>query len=202
MLRNAALRSGAGQARLASAIPFAITAATKMLRAGASHKSACSQKRREDFDGQYARSRHRSGISGRPGGDARRLRGAGGNPRPAADPGLARRPQGDCRENSGRTERCGAWSRRQDVCLQQRRLHLDTYPQRDHAGTAARRLSRRLDPARRHAVAARSRPSSPSAASMACAGRTISSSTSMAGCGSPNSASAGTATWISAASTT
>ena len=49
---------------------------------------------------------------------------------------------------------------------------------------------------------ARSRPSSPNAASMRCAGRTTSCSTSMAACGSPISASAAPARWMSAASIT
>ena len=120
----------------------------------------------------------------------------------AADPGLSRRPQGGRRADSGRAERRGARARRQDVHLQQWRLHLDPDPQHDHAGSAARGLSRRLDPARRSAERQGRDRRRPSAASMRCAGRTISCSTGTAACGSPISASAAPATWMSARSIT
>ena len=108
---------------------------------------------------QRPRSRHRPRISRRAGRDAGWLGRAGGNPRPAPDPHLSRRPQGDRRQGAGRPERRGARPRRQDLHLQQWRLLLDSDRQDDHARPAAGQLSRRLDPARRPAIRPRSRPS-------------------------------------------
>ena len=137
---------------LASESDFAITWRNEMVaRAECVSNPPASKKSREDFDAQCARAGDRSGISGRAGGDAGRIGGAGRNPGTAADARLAGWPQGGGGANSRRPERRGAGPRRQDVCLQQWRLRVDSDPQHDHAGAAARRLSRRLDPARRSA---------------------------------------------------
>ena len=165
--RRAALRGPSARGCLASIADFAITARNEIVaRAEISLESACSSEKAGGFHVQRPRSRHRSRISGRAGGDAGRLGGAGRNPRPAADPGLARWPQGGGRGNSRRPQRRGARPRRQDVCLQQWRLQLDPDAQHDHAGPAA---ATNIAAARSSAStcrAARSRPWSTNAASI------------------------------------
>src|SRR2546421_12663756 len=88
--RNAALRRGIARGCLASDIDFAITWCNELLRVRSRAKNPpAAEKSREDFHGRYPRSRHRSGVPGRPGCHAGRLGGAGRNPRKKADAGLS-----------------------------------------------------------------------------------------------------------------